>query len=136
MIAIVCVDDNYGMLFNQRRQSQDSILRSYILDLSKDAKLWMNSYSANQFEESEQILVDEDFLTKAPSNDFCFVETIDLVPYEDKIDKIILCHWNRKYPSTLKFNIPLQDHGWTGEVIAEFEGSSHKNIVVEEYSRN
>ena len=27
MILIVCIDDNKGMMFNHRRQSQDGVLR-------------------------------------------------------------------------------------------------------------
>ena len=65
MILIVCVDDNKGMMFNHRRQSQDRVLRRHILDRVGDAKLWMNGYSAKMFEkdESEQVrkclIVDE-----------------------------------------------------------------------------
>ena len=50
MILIVCVDDNKGMMFNHRRQSQDRVLRRHILDRVGDAKLWMNGYSAKMFE--------------------------------------------------------------------------------------
>lgn len=70
MILIVCVDDNKGMMFNHRRQSQDRVLRRHILDRVGDAKLWMNGYSAKMFEkdESEQVrkclIVDEDFLKR------------------------------------------------------------------------
>ena len=33
MILIVCIDDNKGMMFNHRRQSQDGVLRRHILDM-------------------------------------------------------------------------------------------------------
>ena len=78
MILIVCVDDNKGMMFNHRRQSQDRVLRRHILDRVGDAKLWMNGYSAKMFEkdESEQVrkclIVDEDFLKKAAKGEYCF----------------------------------------------------------------
>ena len=34
MIMIVCVDDNFGMMFNKRRQSRDKKLCEHILFLS------------------------------------------------------------------------------------------------------
>ena len=49
MIIIASVDDNMGMMFNHRRQSQDRVLREHILEATKDGKLWMNHYSAKQF---------------------------------------------------------------------------------------
>ncbi len=33
MIVCVAVDDNRGMMFNNRRQSQDKILRKYLLNM-------------------------------------------------------------------------------------------------------
>lgn len=33
MIVIACLDDNGGMMFNHRRQSQDSVLRAHIAEL-------------------------------------------------------------------------------------------------------
>ena len=49
MNVMVVVDDNGGMLFNSRRQSQDSALRAYILNITKNSVLWMNQYSLRQF---------------------------------------------------------------------------------------
>lgn len=46
MIVIACLDDNGGMMFNHRRQSQDRMLRAHIAALVGDARLWMNHYSA------------------------------------------------------------------------------------------
>ena len=42
MIVIACLDDNGGMMFNHRRQSQDRVLRAHIAALVGDARLWMN----------------------------------------------------------------------------------------------
>ena len=46
MIVIACLDDNGGMMFNHRRQSQDRVLRAHIAALVGGAMLWMNHYSA------------------------------------------------------------------------------------------
>ena len=52
MILIVCVDNKNGMLFNRRRQSQDRMLRTRILEMTAQSRLWMNTYSAKQFDAS------------------------------------------------------------------------------------
>lgn len=81
MILVICIDENGGMLFNNRRQSQDKILRERLLSLVKDSKLMMNSFSKNQFtEDMPNIVVSDDFLEQATGGDFCFVENIDITP--------------------------------------------------------
>ena len=101
MILIVAVDDRNGMTFNHRRQSQDKRLRERILSMTKNGKLWMNAYSHKQFVDSgdtEQIQEAEDFLERAGEKDYCFVENLEIENFRDKIEKIILCKWNRRYP--------------------------------------
>lgn len=135
MNIIVCIDDEYGMLFNHRRQSRDKLLRERILMLTKGTKLWMNLYSAKQFEEecAENMFADEDFLHNAGSGDYCFVETEDITKYILKIEKIVLYRWNRRYPSDFKFSLDLSD--WTMESTFEFAGSSHEKITEEIYRK-
>ena len=119
MILIVCVDDNKGMMFNHRRQSQDRVLRRHILDRVGDAKLWMNGYSAKMFEkdESEQVrkclIVDEDFLKKAAKGEYCFAES-------DPCGKDMF---------------PVDLSGWKLVETVEFPGSSHEKITEERYER-
>lgn len=135
MNIIVCIDDEYGMLFNHRRQSRDRLLRERILMLTKGKKLWMNLYSAKQFEEecAENMFVDEDFLHNAGNGDYCFVETEDITKYVSKIEKIVLYRWNRRYPSDFKFALDLYD--WTMESTFEFAGSSHEKITEDIYRK-
>ena len=134
MIIIACVDKKYGMLFNGRRQSQDRLLRARILELTKDSKLWMNGYSAKQFQEGlpSHVAVSEDFLDLAGPNDFCFTETADLTPYQDKITGIILYHWNREYPADQHFSPDMTQ--FMMQSIADFPGSSHETITEEVYT--
>ena len=133
MIVITCVDDDMGMLFNSRRQSKDSVLRKRILEKTSGQRLWMNHYSAKQFEDDDapQINVEEDFLLETTSGDYCFVETQPLQPYEKWIEKLILYRWNRKYPSDLKFDLDLR--GWKLTESTDFIGSSHDRITEEVY---
>ena len=45
MILIFAVDDNNGLAFNRRRQSQDRILREKILDVCKENRLWVTHHA-------------------------------------------------------------------------------------------
>jgi hypothetical protein len=122
MIAVVCVDDHGGTLFNHRRQSQDRALRADLLRAAEGHPLWMSPYSARQFtsEELESITVSDDFLTQAGAGDYCFVEGSPLSSREDTIEELILYKWNRVYPSDTFFDIPLAERGWTLANRSEF----------------
>jgi len=135
LILIVCVDDDRGMLFNNRRQSQDSILRRHILDMTVETRLWMNQYSAKQFASDicPQINADENFLSKAASGEYCFVENIDVGSHEKQFEKIVLYKWNRQYPGDLHFNIDLSK--WALIETLDFAGSSHDKITMEVYDK-
>ncbi len=135
MILCAAVDDNMGMTFNKRRQSQDRVLRARLLELIHGEKLWMNNYTAKQFEAplAGNIVVDDDFLDKAGDDDFCFVENLPVAKYRDKIKKIILFKWNRVYPADTYFDISFQENEWRLVSATEFEGSSHKEITIEEW---
>lgn len=135
MNIIVCIDDNFGMLFNHRRQSRDKLLRERILMITKGKTLWMNSYSSKQFEEecSENIIVDDAFLHNAGDGEYCFVETNDITKYIQRIEGIVLYKWNRSYPSDFRFALDLSD--WIMESTFEFAGSSHEKITEEIYRK-
>lgn len=137
VILCVAVDDNMGMTFNKRRQSQDKILRNHLIEEVQKKKLWMNSYSAKQFENplASNIIVDDEFLDKAEDDDFCFVENLPVAKYQDRIKKIILFKWNRVYPADTYFDIQMTENGWQLTSVLDFEGNSHKNITKEEWER-
>ena len=65
MIIILCLDNNNGMMFNDRRQSQDRGLREYIAEMTKGEKVYMNAYTEKLYEEINDPVVCEDFLHKA-----------------------------------------------------------------------
>lgn len=135
MILIACLDDAGGMMFNQRRQSQDRVLRQHILEETAGAKLWMNAYSAKQFAADGSPQVDEEFLDKAAPGEFCFIETMGAAGYEERIEKIIVYRWNRSYPADFYFDIPLAEHGWRLARAEEFAGYSHEKITKEVYEK-
>ena len=135
MIAIICLDDKNGYLFNNRRQSQDRILRAKLIEMACGSKLWMNAYSQRQFENemSPVISVDEDFPLTAGEGDACFFENISPGDYRERVEEIIVVKWNRVYPSDRKFDI--KSTSYTMEASEEIQGSSHEKITIERYRK-
>lgn len=133
MNIIVCVDKSNGMMFLGKRQSQDRVLREKILGISKGSRLLMNSYSAKQFENLENIVVDEDFLNNANQGDFCFVENKEVST--ENVENFYVFNWNRKYPADLFFTVDLKAEGFKKIKKEEFQGNSHDRITLEIYSR-
>lgn len=135
MVLIVCVDDDNGMMFNHRRQSRDKALIDYILHMTQTSRLWMSRYSAELFNATEnpQVCVDDSFLSKASSGEYCFVEDVALPLNESTAEKIMLYKWNRCYPSDLRFGIDLSE--WRLKSTLDFPGSSHERITEEVYIR-
>ncbi|MFQ9515222.1 MAG: ribonuclease Z [Eubacterium sp.] len=132
MIIIACVDQNNGMMFHNRRQSQDRNVRKKILQMIEGKGLWMNEYSYSQFkEEKGKIFVDDNFLERAPEGEYCFVES-NQIP-EEKTEKLVLFRWNKKYPSDFRLNINLEH--WKLKSSLEFVGYSHEKIMKEEYEK-
>ena len=136
MKLIVCLDDKNGMLFNGRRQSRDRAVCEKIVSLSRDNVLWMNSYSANLFNEHFcKAMVDDAFLGKAAAEDFCFYENGDILPYIDRIDMVVAFRWNRHYPADKRFIMDLTDGTWKLLRNEDFSGNSHEKITMEIYTR-
>ena len=135
MKIIVVVSNDGGMMFNHRRQSKDQILRKHILELTTNSRLLVNEYTGRQFEEEEKesIVIDNACLDIAGANDYVFVENMDILPYVDKIDEIIMYCWNRAYPSDIKF--PLSLDGWEMTSMIEFAGNSHERITEKMFKK-
>lgn len=137
MNIIICLDDNNGMMFNKRRQSQDRILRADLKEFIKDKDLYMNNYSYKLYKDIDNgnIKVSENFLEQCTENSFCLVEDKLLNNYINKINNIIIYKWNRIYPSDLYFDINLISNSWELLETKEFEGSSHEKITRIIYRR-
>ena len=137
MIIIACVDDNGGVMFNRRRQSMDSVLRAKVLEMCAGHKLWMNHYSAQQFdgEQVPEINIDESFISEAQAGEYAFAEGASLLPYEAWIEQVVLFKWNRIYPADTFFDLPLTKHGWRLKSTEDFAGHSHERITMEVYEK-
>ncbi|HHV12419.1 MAG TPA: ribonuclease Z [Clostridiales bacterium] len=134
MIVILCIDDNNGMMFNHRRQSKDRILLEDVIAYSKENRLYLNEYSYKLFSGmgTENIIVDPEFLDRAGTGEYCFVEDRSLLSYEQKIEKLIIYKWNRRYPADLYLDISLGEP-WKIADTKEFKGYSHEKITKEIY---
>lgn len=133
MKLIFCIDDNNGIMFNNRRQSRDSVLCERICALCEGSVLWMSEYSAKLFEDADGLKADNEYMTKAGDDDFCFVEDLDY-SLED-CTQVVLYKWNRHYPADRYFEADLKALGFKLISKYDFAGSSHKKITEEIYRK-
>lgn len=130
MEFIICLDDNNGMLFNNRRQSRDSVLIADIISSLNGEKLNVFPFSRQLFSAYENNV---NIVSEISADGIYFIENIDLKPFWDITDEITVYRWNRIYPSDfvcdtgfLQFNVKSQ---------TEFQGSSHEKITKIVYGR-
>lgn len=133
MKLIYCIDDKKGMMFFGKRQSQDSMLREWIIRHTTGSNLWMSNYSAKQFKDLTGYIADDDYQIKAAVGDYCFVE--DKGYALEGVSEIILCHWNRKYQADKVFDIDLKANGFKKVDSEDIKGSSHDKITIETYRK-
>lgn len=134
MKVIVCLDNDNGMMFNNRRQSRDANIIKDILETSKDSNLLIAPYSESLFSGTDAVIqVSNTFLSEATHNDYCFVENSHLLEYKDIITEIVVYKWNRDYPADFFFDI---DFSKNYRLInsSDFVGTSHDKITKEVYS--
>ena len=113
MKLILCVDDKGGLAFNHRRQSRDRVLNEHILMHCGMHRLWISPYTAKLFgaDTAVRLCIAEDCLERAEEDDYCFAEVHNPAPYLNKVQQVILYHWNRVYPADRYFTLP--ETGWT-----------------------
>ena len=131
MHLIVCVEEKDGMHFCGRRLSFDRQVTAHIIQVTNGSKLWMNRYSSGLFPDRE-ICVAEDFLKKAGPGEYCFLENLPVPADTEKIESVLIYHWNRRYPSTAKFSRKVLNGKELVETV-EFPGYSHEKITMERY---
>lgn len=135
MNVILCLDQENGMLFHNRRQSRDREVKARIQQLCQDRKLWMSPYSFKLYGEMEsvEISVSEHFLSEAGTEDFCLVESDVLTPFEKNMKSVIVFRWDKKYPADFYTDIDLGS--WDKIKTQEFPGYSHETITEEHYMK-
>lgn len=137
MKVIICVDDNNGMMFNNRRQSRDRILIDNVVQNVVGGNLLMAPYSEPLFKDSDidSFFLSEDILEEAAPEDFCFIENKAILPYSDRIDELIIYRWNRVYPADMYLDIQPEALSLKLVSTTEFAGSSHEKITKELYKK-
>jgi len=132
--VIVCLDDNNGLLFNNRRQSRDKKVLDDIFSLVGDKKLFIAGFSEKLFSEyGNRVIIDDSFLNIADDADYCFVENCCLQSFVEEIEKIIVYKWNRVYPVDFACDVDFSLFSVSEE--AEFVGNSHEKITRLIYER-
>ncbi len=130
MKVIICLDDNNGMLFNNRRQSRDSAVLEDVFASLGEEKLNIFQFSQRLFDSfADKVSV----CTTLAEQGTYFVENIDLDSYECSIEEIVVYRWNRVYPADFYCEIDLGAFNIVSEV--ELQGSSHEKITKIVYSR-
>ena len=126
---IYVVDKNFGMLFNKRRQSKDSVLIEDIVKKvqASNGSLWLSDYSKELFEGKDipmkNIL---ELNNNAEEEDFLFIEDVDVENFTEEVEFHIY-KWDKVYPADKKFEFPLPSSYEIKEETT-FVGSSHENI--------
>lgn len=132
MQLILCVDERDGLSFCGRRLSRDSRLVEHMLSLCEGHTLWVHPNSEKLFP-AGTVQADEQFLTRAGKEDFCFVEIPSVDLSTQNWESVTLYNWNRAYPATEKFDRKLL----TSLCLThqeEFPGNSHETITMERYT--
>ena len=133
MKICICVDKKNGISFGGRRQSQDRAQRAEMLSMIGEKRLWVSRYSSSLFDESENVVVDDEFYCKAEDDDYCFIEDLDVDI--ELCDTVVLYRWNRLYPSDRVFCDNLNLLGFKRVSNRDFVGSSHEKITEEVYRK-
>jgi len=134
MTVFVCVDERGGMTFMNRRVSSDRIITADIEKTVGDGMLYISDFSEHLFEESNiSVMSVPEPLLSAAEGDFAFIENFSLVPFAEKINKLIIYNFNRRYPFDFSLDInPLSD-GFRLSEKYDFKGNSHDKITKEIY---
>ena len=135
---IVCIGEEGGILFHNRRISRDlEVCKDILEHLPKGQKLWMHPDSAKLFAfcEDKRIAVDAGFLQKASQGEYCFVENGAAAGDFCGVEEIIIYRWNRRYPWDVRFEETRCKKEFYLDFSTEFPGKSHEKITKEVYKR-
>ena len=120
MKIIACVDNDMGLMFHQRRQTQDRIVRENIKALKE--RIYMNEYSYQLYKDTlDDVIVDNDFI-KHGENHYCLIENVSVNDFD--IDEMILYRCNKIYPCDYYLDIDLSKFQLVKQEM--FKGSSHE----------
>jgi hypothetical protein len=135
MEIIVCLDNNKGMLFNNRRQSRDSKVFEDISTYLR-GELLIDKFSEKLISSTNLPYKNfENIVTDCNTHSILFIENRSVKEIISQIDRVIVYWWNRDYPSDFCFDIDLIQEGFRSVSVIEFAGSSHEKITKEIFER-
>lgn len=121
-------------MFNNRRQSRDSRLIDYLISISNGTTIYAETYSIPLFKKAnmKNVKFFERELNKAAilQHEYVLIEDPDLIK-NHQFEEVILCKWNRDYPSDKFFELNMDDYVLLKT--ENFVGSSHDEIAIEFY---
>lgn len=125
---VICLDDNHGMMFNNRRQSRDACVVAKIQEMASTSTLYRDNYSKTLFPDGQAIM-------NYNNDGFYFIENPDLLSNdaENIFDQIIIFRWNREYPADKILMLNLKCYNM--ETSVDFAGKSHEKITMEVYKK-
>lgn len=127
MKIFICLDDDNGMMFNNRRQSRDGKVVEDVIKTVGGNILFIDEYSENLFKDFENVIVADEF----QDDGFFFVENRNIEEFCDRITVLTVYRWNRKYPNDFALSFNIADKGFKLFETSEFEGNSHEKITKE-----
>ena len=132
MEIIICLDDNNGMLFNNRRQSRDS---KVLCDIKNNLQNSLTIFPFSEKLVSSAEISYEIISGSASENTVLFVEDRGIKEFLPVTNKITVYFWNRVYPADLTLDIDLAKEGFRSVSVYEFAGSSHEKITKEVFEK-
>lgn len=130
MYIVVCLDTMGGILFNNRRQSRDSVIVNDVVNMAGE-KLYMSAYSKKLFKDVDGITVGEEFPFTCDEGAYCFAECEIPEDAVDKAEGFVIYHWNKLYPQDVSFDISLVKNNFKLESSEDLVGTSHDKITKE-----
>lgn len=101
MRLIVIIDENNGLSFNNRRQTQDSFLIKHMIEIAEreSSIIWIKDRSKDLFEGYSNVQILDVDCFSIPAGDFIFLEDGDANEVAMASDVIYLYQWDKTYPS-------------------------------------
>ena len=137
MKVILCISKNNGMMFNNRRQSKDSVLLNKIIKTVNGETLYIQKYSEKLFsnyllDNNIIVIENETEFTECKKDAYVFIEDPSMLQFVT-VDEMVVCEWNRDYPADKFLEIDLLEFElFDSETIV---GSSHDEITIKKYKR-
>ena len=132
MNIIACIDNEFGISFNSRRQSRDALVFEDIKRSIDKKIIYCNEYSASILKEHGFSTAVVKSLSAVPDDGYYFLEDTMPAEFLSKINKLIIYKWNKSYPKDKFIGIDFSKLSPISQ--AEFEGKSHKTITKEIYN--